>query len=418
MTLTPWATVSARPTLIEFVQQYRTTTSIGMLARPDAEADVVALVPADSVLTSIARTADGRWLQFKTNNRARTGFLPTARLSRVSTDKNTDPLTSVIGTAGASAALDLNDLARSGRIEQRHQRNAMERREAQLRAEQERLEQERYRIEQERERQLEKERAQRRREAEMAEYDSSQSSSASNWNLIKGTIEAMGKQQRETMVRNHQIAQEARLARDRQIQAGLEAQRRQVEQARQRQQATQQQQRQQVQRQADEQRKREAAARQREAQQRQQEESARRLTQSLASASSSGGTGNNPGRATGIGSSGPGTVTASTAPRSPMSPSRQKTYEPMPETAKGNNDTWFGDRDKAIFYARLGAVNDISSACANKQARSDRPTSEQIRSGSAPPRWTFSVPDCHQGGWGGKEWKCSTPVAGTCYRIR
>lgn len=91
-----------------------------------------------------------------------------------------------------------------------------------------------------------------------------------------------------------------------------------------------------------------------------------------------------------------------------------KVYEPMPDTFTGETG-WFSKRRRAVFHARLEAVNEISSSCRERGARADRPDTDLIRSGDAPPRWTFSVPDCRKGGWQDEEWACRATVAGHCY---
>lgn len=93
-----------------------------------------------------------------------------------------------------------------------------------------------------------------------------------------------------------------------------------------------------------------------------------------------------------------------------------KMYEPQMETALGENGSWFAKQPIAEFYARLSAVNDISAACRERGARTDRPTTDQTRSGDAPERWSFGSPQCRQGGSGGDQFWCRVEVAGTCYR--
>jgi hypothetical protein len=94
----------------------------------------------------------------------------------------------------------------------------------------------------------------------------------------------------------------------------------------------------------------------------------------------------------------------------------QRIYEPAPEVIVGTTDTYFGDRDLAIFQARLGAALDVDEICWDKGARSDRPTSADIRAGNVPPRWSMANPDCKQNSNG--KWKCRTRVSGTCYRMQ
>lgn len=93
-----------------------------------------------------------------------------------------------------------------------------------------------------------------------------------------------------------------------------------------------------------------------------------------------------------------------------------KMYEPQMETALGENGSWFAKQPIAEFYARLSAVNDISAACRERGAKTDRPTTDQTRSGDAPERWSFGSPQCRQGGSGGEQFWCRVEVAGTCYR--
>jgi len=102
------------------------------------------------------------------------------------------------------------------------------------------------------------------------------------------------------------------------------------------------------------------------------------------------------------------------SPGSDEATAAMKVYEPMPDTFTGEKG-WFSKRSRAVFYARLEAVNEISSSCRDRGARADRPDTDRIRSGDAPSRWTFSVPDCRQGGWKDEEWACRATVAGHCY---
>jgi len=95
-----------------------------------------------------------------------------------------------------------------------------------------------------------------------------------------------------------------------------------------------------------------------------------------------------------------------------------KIYEPQMETALGENGSWFANQPVAEFYARLAAVNDISAACRERGARTDRPTTDQTRAGDAPERWSFGAPQCRQGGSEGEQFLCRVEVAGTCYRRR
>lgn len=94
----------------------------------------------------------------------------------------------------------------------------------------------------------------------------------------------------------------------------------------------------------------------------------------------------------------------------------RRIYEPAPEVVVGTTDTYFGDRDLAIFYARLGAANDIDDICWDKGARSESPTSADLDAGNVPSRWSLGNPDCKQNSNG--KWKCRTRVSGTCYRMQ
>lgn len=100
------------------------------------------------------------------------------------------------------------------------------------------------------------------------------------------------------------------------------------------------------------------------------------------------------------------------------SSSKSKVYEPMPESVQSTNDTWFGSQSDAVAYARLNAANKVTAICTKKGARIDTLSFPDIKAGIAPARWSYSSPDCHQGGVMGKEWKCEARVSGTCYRMQ
>lgn len=112
-----------------------------------------------------------------------------------------------------------------------------------------------------------------------------------------------------------------------------------------------------------------------------------------------------PTRSSGATTVSPGGQTGSSAPAAPGLPA--KSYDVVPTVAVGVNDTWWGVREKAIEYAQLNGVNQISTACSGKQARVDRDDKA---------RWSYGQPNCQQGGFGGKEWKCEVRVSYPCYR--
>lgn len=97
---------------------------------------------------------------------------------------------------------------------------------------------------------------------------------------------------------------------------------------------------------------------------------------------------------------------------------KSKVYEPMPTTADGTNDMWDLSRERNLALARLKAVNKITALCRAKGARSDTVSYDDIKAGSPPSRWSFASPNCRQGGFNGKEWKCEVSVSGTCYRMQ
>lgn len=112
-----------------------------------------------------------------------------------------------------------------------------------------------------------------------------------------------------------------------------------------------------------------------------------------------------PTRSSGATTVSPGGQAGSAAPAAPRLPA--KSYDVVPTVAVGVNDTWWGVREKAIEYAQLNGVNQISTACSGKQARVDRDDKA---------RWSYGQPNCQQGGFDGKEWKCEVRVSYPCYR--
>ncbi|MDX1588376.1 MAG: hypothetical protein R3296_05510 [Oleiphilaceae bacterium] len=111
-----------------------------------------------------------------------------------------------------------------------------------------------------------------------------------------------------------------------------------------------------------------------------------------------------------------GTSASSGSGSSASSRKKQKVYEPMPQVVTGETDTWFSDRDMAVAYSRLGAVNDVRDECRNKGARSDSVGFKDIKQGDTPGRWTYANPDCRQNGNG--NWKCRAEVRTHCYRMQ
>lgn len=96
---------------------------------------------------------------------------------------------------------------------------------------------------------------------------------------------------------------------------------------------------------------------------------------------------------------------------------KSKLYEPIPTTAQGINDMWHGNKDQTLALARQKAVNKITASCRAKGARSDPISYSEIEANSPPARWSFSSPNCRQGGFNGKEWNCEVTVSGTCFRM-
>ena len=108
---------------------------------------------------------------------------------------------------------------------------------------------------------------------------------------------------------------------------------------------------------------------------------------------------------------------ASSSSVSNQTQKKSKVYEPMPTSASGSNDSWW-DYDMAVDLSRTEAINKISDMCRSKGARVDVPSRSQVIAGNAPSWWNFSAPDCRQGGFNAKEWKCESKVSGTCYRMQ
>lgn len=101
-------------------------------------------------------------------------------------------------------------------------------------------------------------------------------------------------------------------------------------------------------------------------------------------------------------------TTSITKKSSPAVKSRSKNYDVVPTVAIGINDTWFVKRERAIEYAQLKGVNQISRACVAKNARLDRNDSARL---------SYGQPNCQQGGFAGKEWKCEVKVSYPCFTI-
>lgn len=113
---------------------------------------------------------------------------------------------------------------------------------------------------------------------------------------------------------------------------------------------------------------------------------------------------------------------ASTQASKPSNPSvrneKSKVYEPMPTTKQATTDMWHSGQEYTLALTRLKAANKVTAECRAKGARIDSITYSQIEANSPPARWSFSSPNCRQGGFNGKEWKCDVSVSGTCFRMQ
>lgn len=269
------------------------------------------------------------------------------------------------------------------------------------------------RREEELQRQMERE-EERMRQAEFeAEYGSNQSSGVDWAEVIEYAGQAMmevNENQQRINRENRQIAIEAqRIKNQRQI----DAWEKQRQQAAERQQAIARQR--QIQQQ--EQREREARRnRQREEQAARQREMKQRLArlQSRQQAARDR-----------LASSQPApnrTVTASASGNGDTAVAKnsgpQKVYEPNMLTVTGESTAGFSSRDYTVELALLNGINQLSKMCREKGARADPVPLEMRRSKTAPPRWNFGTPQCHQGGWRGEEWYCDIKVSATCYRMQ
>lgn len=201
--------------------------------------------------------------------------------------------------------------------------------------------------------------------------------------------DAIMAQRREAWVQQEQYRQE----RSRQHMAALQAQHDAAVEARRQQER--------------ERREREAAARQRAQAQREQLRAQiaanheRATTQSPASGQTAGGSSPSP--------SGSGVA----------SRERQRVYEPMPQVVVGTTDTWWSDRDRAIAYARLSAVNEIGRICRQRGARTESVTFAQVEQGIAPGRWNYDNPNCQERTErGNTRWICEAKVTNHCHRMQ
>lgn len=410
----PLTAAAAEGSLIPFEQRYRIIADDALRDSVSSRAERFVAVEPGMTVTSIARTPDGKWLKVRLDDSRVTGFIQTRRLERIAGDSRDELLAGLSARSSGASGLNLTELARSGEINQRHHQNQVERERQRRLAEQRRLEEEQRRLEAEQEA-LEKEFAeQRERQQQISSGDGGHSPynvGGVDWEgVVQGVkiFTEMTNLQMEQQQRQAQQQLEQRQAMLQEADEREAAQRRRIEERQRDLQRRQQ---------AVEEQNRIAEERQRQIGQRLAvERRQRQIARRLASSGNIRSTDGSKGGATNPVSAGARRSSSGEQGGAASSSGRSKIYEPMMETALGENMDWFSDRSLAVFYARLGAVNDISKACGDRGARVDRPTTDQLKSGDAPMRWSFGSPQCRQGGWNDAEWSCRTEMAGTCWR--